>query len=430
MNAIEKMTKIANNTKINNIGEIVGGGYKKFWECTTRYRVCKGSRASKKSKTTALNLIYRLMQYPKSNILVVRKVYSTLKDSCYTDLKWAINLLGLEKDFDCRTSPIEIIYKPTKQKILFRGLDDPFKITSITVEVGHLCWLWLEEAYEVTREQDFDILDESIRGEVPAPLFKQITITFNPWNERHWLKRRFFDYKNDDILAITTNYKCNEFLDDTDLALFERMKEINPRRYQVAGLGNWGTAEGLIYENWEEQPFNIDEVKGKYKNCYGLDFGYTNDPTAFVAMAIDTATKQLWIYDEIYQVKMSNTDIANALKAKGYAGETIIADCAEPKSIDDLKHRLGIRHIKPCVKGKDSIMNGITNIQDYKIWIHPKCINVITEISNYGWRTNRQGEKVNEPMDDFNHAMDAMRYGIQIAIKSKIAQIIRKPWGL
>lgn len=222
---------------------------------------------------------------------------------------------------------------------------------------------------------------------------------------------------------------CNEFLDKKDIALFERMKEINPRRYQVAGLGNWGTAEGLIYENWEESPFNIDEVRSKYKNCYGLDFGYTNDPTAFVAMAVDEQTKQIWIYDEIYKTKMSNTDIANALKAKGYAGEKIIADCAEPKSIDDLRLRLGIRHIKPCFKGKDSIMNGISEIQDYKIWIHSKCINIITEISNYGWRTNRQGEKVNEPMDEFNHAMDAMRYGFQTIKKGGQVKIFRKLRG-
>ena len=151
-------------------------------------------------------------------------------------------------------------YRPTGQKIYFRGLDDPLKVTSITVEVGCLCWAWIEEAYEITKESDFDTLDESIRGETPETLWKQWTLTFNPWNEKHWLKSRFFDNPSEDTLAITTNYLCNEWLDKSDLALFEKMKERNPRRYQVAGLGDWGVTEGLVYENWHEQEFSLDDV--------------------------------------------------------------------------------------------------------------------------------------------------------------------------
>lgn len=219
--------------------EVVGKGYATFWHFKGRYRVVKGSRASKKSKTTALWFIYNLMKYPDANLLVVRKTGRTLKDSCYTELKWASKRLGVENQWDFTLSPLQATYKPTGQKIYFRGLDDPLKVTSITVDVGCLCWMWLEEAYEVMKESDFDTLDESIRGEVPEGLWKQITITFNPWNERHWLKHRFFDiivgkdaegkpiYKerptpisNDgDILAITTNYKCNEWLDDADIPL-------------------------------------------------------------------------------------------------------------------------------------------------------------------------------------------------------------------
>lgn len=145
-------------------------------------------------------------------------------------------------------------YIPTGQKIYFRGLDDPLKVTSITVEVGHLCWMWIEEAYEIMKESDFDMLDESIRGEVSEGLFKQITLTFNPWNEHHWIKKRFFDAPPDpDILAITTNYLMNEFLDEADRKVFETMKKNNPRRYSVAGLGEWGIIDGLVFENWEEK---------------------------------------------------------------------------------------------------------------------------------------------------------------------------------
>lgn len=144
-----------------------------------------------KSKTTALNFIVRVMEYPGSNLLVVRKTFRTLKDSCFAELKWAISRLEVDSFWECRYSPLEMTYKPTGQKIYFRGLDDPLKVTSITVSVGALCWLWIEEAYEITKEEDFDVLQESIRGQVPKSLFKQITLTFNPWNELHWLKARF-----------------------------------------------------------------------------------------------------------------------------------------------------------------------------------------------------------------------------------------------
>ena len=176
-----------------NLREIVGRGYKIFWNFKGRYRVVKGSRASKKSKTTALWYIYNMMKNKDANTLVVRKTYRTLKDSCFTELKWAVKRLKVEHLWIFKESPLEATYLPTGQKIYFRGLDDPLKVTSITVDVGVLCWMWIEEAYEVMKEEDFDMLDESIRGECPNSLWKQITITFNPWNERHWLKHRFFD---------------------------------------------------------------------------------------------------------------------------------------------------------------------------------------------------------------------------------------------
>lgn len=396
--------------------DVVGKGYGTFWRFKGRYRVCKGSRASKKSKTTALNNITRLMEYPQANLLCVRKTYRTLKDSCFTELKWAIHRLGVDAWWDIKESPLEMTYKPTGQKILFRGLDDPLKVTSITVEVGVLCWLWIEEAYEISSEADFDTLDESIRGEVPRGLFKQITLTFNPWNERHWLKHRFFDAAPDpDILAMTTNYTCNEWLDAADKKVFETMKRNNPRRYRVAGLGDWGIVEGLVYENWEERLFSIDEVRKTpgIKSAFGLDFGYTNDPSALFCGLIDTSSKTLWVFDEIYKPGMSNEDIAKAIIEAGYAKERIRADSAEPKSIDRL-YTLGLSHIRGARKGKDSINNGIDFIQDYKIFIHPRCTNFLTEIGNYTWDTDtKTGKKLNRPIDDFNHLMDAMRYALE-----------------
>ncbi len=394
---------------------VIGGGYEDFWNFKGRYRVCKGSRASKKSKTTALNFIFRIMKYQNSNLLVVRKVFSTLKDSCFSELKWATYRLGVYELWEFKLSPLEMTYKPTGQKIFFRGLDDPLKITSITVSRGSLCWLWIEEAYEITMETDFNMLDESIRGITENGLFKQITLTLNPWNERHWIKKRFFDAPaSSDILAKTTNYLRNEFLDSSDIKVFEEMRENNPKRYRVAGLGLWGSSEGLIFENWEERDFDINEISGRrgVKSVFGLDFGYTNDPTAFFAGLIDLEKNEIFVFDEIYKKALTNRNIFDEIYKKGFTKEKIVADSAEPKSITEL-YELGLTRIKKARKGKDSILNGIQFIQGFKIFVLPKCTNFITEIQNYCWKSDRFGQKVNIPSDDFNHLMDAMRYGVE-----------------
>lgn len=397
-----------------HLPDYIGKGYKTYWNFKGRYRVCKGSRASKKSKTTALWYIYNMMKHPQANLLVVRKTYRTLKDSCYTELKWAVKRLCVEHLWEFTKNPLEATYVPTGQKIYFRGLDDPLKVTSVTVDIGFLCWMWIEEAYEVMSEADFDVLDESIRGEVPDGLFKQITLTFNPWNEHHWMKKRFFDAPPDpDILALTTNYMCNEWLDAADIKVFEDMKKRNPRRYAVAGLGGWGIVDGLVYENWKEEAFDIDEVRRSpgVISAFGLDFGYTNDPSTLFCGLLDLKEKRLFVFDEMYEKGLSNKKIADTIKDMGYGKERITADSAEPKSIDELKS-LGLR-VKGAMKGKDSIKNGIQWIQDLEIIIHPRCVNFITEISNYTWDQDKFGNKLNAPIDDFNHLMDAMRYALE-----------------
>lgn len=402
-----------------SLPKTVGKGYGSFWRWKGRYRVCKGSRASKKSKTTALWYITNMMKYPDANTLVIRKTFRTLKDSCFTELKWAIHRLGVDAFWEVKESPLEMTYKPTGQKIYFRGLDDPLKVTSITVDIGCLCWMWIEEAYEISSEADFDMLDESIRGQVPDGLFKQITLTLNPWNEHHWIKKRFFDHPDDETLAMTTNYKCNEWLDKADLKVFETMRKQNPRRYKVAGLGDWGIVDGLVYENWKEKAFSLDEIKkiSGVKSVFGLDFGYTNDPSALFCGMIDESTKTLWVFDEMYKNGMSNEAIAAEVTKLGYAKEKIRADCAEPKSIDRLRE-LGLVHIRKSRKGKDSIANGIDFLSDYHIIIHPKCVSFLTEISNYTWDVDsKTGKKINKPIDDFNHLMDAMRYAVEEAVK-------------
>ena len=408
--------------------EVIGKGYGTYWNYKGRYRVVKGSRASKKSTTTALNMIYRIMTYPNSNGLVIRKVFRTIKDSCFSQLKWAIHRLKVDKYWKATNSPLELTYLPTGQKILFRGLDDPLKVTSVAVDKGSLCFLWIEEAYEIMSEDDFNMLDESIRGQVPDGLFKQITLTLNPWNDRHWIKKRFFDTEDKDILAITTNYKCNEWLDESDLKVFETMKLHNPKRYRVAGLGEWGVVDGLVYENVREDRFNKEDViknNPDVKPVFGLDFGYTNDPTALFCGLLDLENYKIYVFDELYEKGLSNKNIYKEIEKMGYRKERIIADSAEPKSIDELKD-LGLYRISPAKKGKDSILNGVQFIQNFEIIVHPRCVNFMTEITNYQWAKDKFNKAINEPIDDFNHLQDAMRYAVEPYIRNRKLRTINK----
>lgn len=405
--------KTKENQVIVHLPSIVGKHYGEFWRFKGRYKAVKGSRASKKSSTQSLKVITEIIENPNVNWLVVRKVERTLRDSCYAQLKWAIHRLKVDNFFKCSTSPLEITYKPTGQKILFRGLDDPLKVTSITVEVGSLCRLWIEEAYEITSEDAFDRLDESIRGQLPKGMYHQVVLTFNPWSDRHWLKKRFFDEPSKNVLAMTTNYMCNEFLSEADLVLFEEMKK-NPRRYRTAGLGEWGIVEGLVYENWEERVFDVHEIsiRPSVRSAFGMDFGYVNDPSTLFCGLVDTVAREIYVFDEMYEKGMSNEDILSKVSEMGYSKERIKADSAEPKSIAYLR-KAGLTRIRAAKKGPDSIRAGISIIQDYKIIIHPRCVNFITEISNYTWDKDKFDNAINKPIDDFNHLMDAMRYAME-----------------
>lgn len=396
-----------------NLPSKIGKGYATFWKFKGRYRVVKGSRGSKKSTTESMWIIYNMMKYPLANTLVLRRVFNTHKDSTWTQLKWAANNLGVSHLWNFSKSPLEATYIPTGQKILFRGLDDPMSITSITVEKGFLCWAWFEEAFQVMNEDDFNKIDMSIRGELPEGYFKQITLTFNPWSEKHWLKKRFFDSEDENILSLTTNYMCNEWLGEDDIKLFESIKKNNPRRYKIEGLGEWGIAEGLIYENFEVLEFDVQEISKRpgIISLFGLDFGYTNDPTAFIALLVDDKEKIIYIFDEIYKKSLTNDEIYKEISYKGYEKEKIVADSAEPKSITELR-RLGLRRCRPAKKGKDSILFGIQKIQNYKIYVHPRCENTQIELNNYVW-DNKDGQIINKPIDDYNHLMDAMRYACE-----------------
>lgn len=417
-----------------SLHSLVGGGYADFLRTKKFYRVCRGSKGSKKSKTTALDIIIKMMQYPQANTLVVRKVFGTLQQSCYTDLQWAIDKTGTGAYWKCSVNPLQITNTQTGQVILFRGMDDPLKLASITVRNGYLCWVWIEEAYEITNEADFDKLVMSIRGRLPPEtgLWKQFTLTFNPWSEHTWLKSRFWDNPHEKerakIFTKVTTYKCNEWLGDDDIARYEDMYIRNPRAARVICDGEWGISEGLIYEDWEEKEFDPWEIMKSptVRSSFGLDFGYAISFNAFVAILIDVGKRILWVYDEMYEKGLSNIDIAKKLTMMGYAKEEIWADAAEPKSIFELQNgfteevaddegnislqKWQLPRIRPALKGPDSVMNGIQNLQSYHIIVHPRCRNFILELNNYCYEQDKDGNFTGKPIKDWDHLMDACRY--------------------
>ncbi|MDW8680983.1 PBSX family phage terminase large subunit [Streptococcus suis] len=399
-----------------NLPAIVGKGYGQFWRSKNFYRVVKGGRGSKKSKTTALYYIVAILKHNWANLLVVRRFSNTNKQSTYTDLKWAANRLNVSHLFKFNESLPEITVKATGQKILFRGLDDPLKITSITVDTGLLSWLWLEEAYQVENQDKFETLVESIRGSIDVPdFFKQITVTFNPWSERHWLKSAFFDEdtRKKDVFADTTTYRVNEWLDQQDIDRYEDLWRTNPRRAAVVANGDWGVAEGLVFENYEVRDFDIaSTIKRIGETTAGLDFGFTHDPTTFPRLAVDLDNRELWIYAEHYEHAMTTDDIFKMIVDADMQHAWITADSAEQRLIAELKAK-GINRITPSIKGAGSINAGLDFMKQFKIYIHPSCVKTIEEFDTYIYKQDKDGKWLNEPIDDNNHIIDAIRYALE-----------------
>ena len=406
--------------RIISLPDIVGGGYGAIWRDKHRYLVIKGSRGSKKSTTAALRFIYNMMKYPLSNTLVMRRFFNTHLNSTWAQLKRATKMLGVEDKWRFSKNPMEAVYLPTGQKIIFRGFDNPDSVTSITVDEGYLCWVWIEEAYQIESEENFNKLDMSIRGKFPddAKIWKQIVFTFNPWSSKTWIKKRFWDTSDEDTACYTTTWECNEFLDESDRRQFIKIRDTNPNRYRVEGLGDWGISEGLIY-SYKVQDFNIEDIAGlrdelgehKFHPYYGLDFGWEH-PTALICAYGSRALKKLYIYDEHYQRMMKNEAIFKMIKDKGLLGCTIRADGARPEIIQSLRD-LGCYNIRAAKKGQGSVVAGIRKLQDYEIIVHPSCVNTIKEFDMYCWQKDPEGKATDVPVKEDDHLMDALRYATE-----------------
>lgn len=384
-----------------------------------RYEVVWGGAGSGKSHIVARKILYRLLKekHVKHNFLIIRKVDRTIKRSVFALIQNIISRWNLTSEFSVNLTDKTIIYKPTGSQIMFSGLDDVEKLKSIEGVTS----VWIEETTELSQE-DFEQLDLRLRGEFKC--LKQITLTFNPISEQHWVKRIFFDEPMEGVFTHHSTYLDNSFIDDEYKMVMENKKKTNPRYYNIYALGNWGTADGLVFENFETRFIRPEEVHG-LECVQGLDFGYTNDPTAFNQSFVDEEKKIIYVYDGFYEKGMTNAQIAAEIISKLAHKRATTADSSEPKSIDYI-HGKGVR-IRGASKGKGSVNAGIDLLLEYRIIVNAHLVEFMTEFNNYSWAENKTGDATNKPVDDFNHFIDSLRYAMEhkLKTKKKIRRVIR-----
>lgn len=394
-----------------NFHKSVDQSYYQLFSSHESFIAIKGARGSGKSWAQAYNVIYEMLRLPYVNWLVIRQYQNTNKESTYNTLKKVINILGLSDLFKFTVSPLEITMKATGQKIYFRGMDDPLKITSISAENGYLCRAWWEEAYELKSREDFQTVVESLRGQLPDGGYYQHILTFNPWSERHWLKEEFFDEdtKRNGVLNFTTTYKNNSHLDPQFIDNMMELKERNPNRARVAVDGEWGIAEGLVFEDlFELENFDIGEIKGR--QIMGLDFGFTHDPTAFVRAIVKG--NDIYVYDGFYEQGLLNDPMARKLAQSGAMKGKVYADSAEPRTIAELQSR-GLRSIIPVGKGKDSNQQRMEFMKNYHYHIHPNASFLLEEMETFTYKKDKFGKMTNAVEDGDDHAIQALGYALE-----------------
>lgn len=374
---------------------------------TKRFQVYFGSAGSGKSFYLAQRTI--LSTFVKNNnILVIRKYANTNRNSTFRQIKSIINEWNLNTCF--KINELSITNLLTGSQILFAGLDDVQKLKSIS----GVSIIWIQQATQITRD-DFLQLNLRLRGRNPkggkAQQF-QMWFSFNPVSSSHWLKKQFFDNAighnkiNDNTFILHTTYKDNKFLDDEYITQLQSYKQTSPYHYEVYCLGNWGTFGELIYNNWQVVDFDKDYILNTSKYIKsGCDWGW-NDPTAIIL--ISQKDKDIYIIDQIYQSKLTNTDLVNIIHNTNYIKNyQIVADSAEPQRIEQLR-RAGIN----CIAvHKKTIKEGINNLKNRKIIIHPSCINTIIQIQNYQYAKDRKsGQYIDDIPPQQDHAMDCIRY--------------------
>ena len=376
-----------------------------------RYEIYYGGAGSGKSVFVAQKLVKKALT-DRRKILVLRKVDKTTKNSTFQLL---LDTLTDWKIIDkCKINRTDFtITLPNGSVFLCCGLQDPERIKSIT----GLTDAWLEEATEFNQE-DFNQIDLRIRH--PEAKGQQIILSFNPVSKVNWCYKLFFKEAADAAMTdfraqckiLHTNYLDNKFLPQSYIDSLLLLKATNLDYYKIYALGEFGSLSKLVFNNWKVEEFDCTQVHGDL--CVGLDFGFIADPTALVASIVDDENKKIYVFNAKSRKGLLNNEIAEMIKAEGFAKSSIIADSAEQKSIEEIK-REGISRIKPATKGQGSILQGIQKLQQHQIIVHPSgAAALIEELKNYCWEKDKKtNEYINKPIDKYNHCIDALRYSLQ-----------------
>ena len=422
--------------KINiSLNEILLDEFKDFWKATKNssylYYILKGGRSSGKSSQIAINRIVETIKNPV-NGLAVRKHAKYLRESIFTQLKWAVKLLDVEGYFTFQVSPMQIIYKPRGNKILFAGADDPKRIKSLATEEYPYTWLWIEELAEFKTEDAVETIEDSIVREETGFNYK-VFYSYNPPKRKtSWCNKKFNSVTLSNIYFVHhTDYRDNPYVAQQTLQKIAILREEKERKYRHTWLGE-PIGSGIVpFNNLEFKKITDKEIEMFDNIRSGIDWGYGADPFSYVKWHYDSTRRIIYALDEIYEVKLSNREAAKRIKNKGYKNELIIADSAEPKSVDEMKsYNIKIEGAK---KGPGSVEYGEKWLDDLNaIIIDPKRTpNIAQEFENIDYQIDRDGNVKNKFIDKNNHTIDGTRYAHEgdMAIKPDLKPSKNKPVG-
>lgn len=370
-----------------------------------------GGRGSLKSSTVSVLVPLLLINNPGTHALVLRKVANTIRDSVYAQYIWAIGELGMAAYWEAKVSPMELIYKPTGQKIMFRGADDPMKIKSIKVPFGYIAVTHFEEKDQFAgRAEIRTILQSTMRG---GSVFWNFGSYNPPISRDNWANKDSLEERADRLCHKSTYLQAPpEWLGEQFLAEAEHLKATDERAYQHEYLGIPVGTGGNVFDNLELREIT-DEEMSHFDHIYqGVDYGWFPDPFAFIRLHYDRARETIYLMDEIYQNKLTNEASGNIIIQRGYKDAYITCDSAEPKSVADYR-AMGLQ-AKAAVKGPGSVDYGMKWLQRRKIVIDRKRTpNAYNEFVNYEYDRNKDGDIISGYPDENNHLIDATRYAVE-----------------
>lgn len=382
--------------------------------------VLKGGRGSAKSSFASVEVLLQMIRRPMCHALVLRKVGNTLRTSVYAQMRWAISELGLDAYFDCRVSPMQIIYRTTGQTIYFMGLDDPGKVKGVKVPFGYIGLLWFEELDQYAGEKEIRSVEQSVlRGGDWFFVFK----SFNPpASARSWANAYVREPKarravhHSTYLQVPPAWLGQRFIDEA-----EHLKATNPLAYRHEYLGEVVGSGTAVFENVRAEEITEEQVKAFARVYRGVDWGYYPDPFAYNECCYDAAQSVLYIFGEITARRLGNAETAARIRERGRS-ELIAADSAEPKSISDYK-ACGL----PCVgakKGPGSVEHGMRWLQSLRaIVIDPaRCPDTLREFAEYEYERDKDGNVVDGYPDCCNHHIDAVRYAMERVSTNRVAR--------